>query len=246
MQINVFLKQRNINLNEQQIQAIESINGKTLLLAVPGSGKTTVIVTRIGYMIYEKNVNPKNILTLTYSVSAARDMKQRYEAVFGKEEQLNFRTIHSFCVMVLKEFEKQTGRKIFEIINNMNQVIAKIYLQIKHSVANDIIIGEIINQITYCKNNILSKEEIKKMKNSNINFYEIYIEYEKYKKQNKLMDFDDQLQYAYYILKNYPKILNKFKSTYIYINVDEAQDTSKLQHEIIRLLVRRKSFYGGG
>lgn len=246
MQIEEFLKEKNIKLNSQQMNAVQSINGKTLLLAVPGSGKTTVIVSRIGYMIYAKNINPRNILTLTYSVSAAKDMKHRYEIVFGKEENLNFRTIHSFCVMVLKEFEKQTGRKIFEIINNMNQILAKIYLQIKHSHANDIIIGEIINQITYCKNNMISIEDIKKIKNSNINFYEVYNAYEKYKIQNKFMDFDDQLQYAYYILKNYPNILSKFKDMFIYVNVDEAQDTSKLQHEIIKLLVRRKSFYGWG
>ena len=74
MQIDNFLKEKNIILNKQQREAVENTEGKILLLAVPGSGKTTVIVTRIGYMVKVKKVAPQNILTLTYSVSAARDM----------------------------------------------------------------------------------------------------------------------------------------------------------------------------
>lgn len=237
-QIEKFLKEKNIRLNKQQKDAVENIEGKFLLLAVPGSGKTTVIVSRIGYMIYVKKIDPKNILTLTYNVSAAKDMKSRYEEIFEKEYNLNFRTIHSFCVMVLKEFERQTKRKTFELIRNTNEVLAKLYFQIKHEFANDIIINDLLTQITYCKNSMLKDEQIKEIENSNIDFYKIYYAYETYKKQNKLMDFDDQLKYAFEILKTYPKILDSFKKIYKYINIDEAQDTSKIQHEIIRLLVR--------
>ncbi len=239
MQVEEFLRKKKIRLNEQQMEAVKSIKGKTLLLAVPGSGKTTVIVTRIAYMIYACNILPENILTLTYSVSAARDMKLRYVATFGEENSLNFRTIHSFCVMVLKEFERQTGREIFKLIRNQNEILAKIYLSIKREFANEIIINELLNQITFCINNMIDLEEIKKIKNTNIDFYKVFVTYRKYKIQNKLMDFDDQLKYAYEILKKYPIILNKFKKQFEYINVDEAQDTSRLQHEIIRLIVRR-------
>ncbi len=245
MQIDNFLKEKNINLNKQQREAVKNTEGKVLLLAVPGSGKTTVIVTRIGYMVKVKNVNPKNILTLTYSVMAARDMKARYEKLFGEEKNLQFRTIHSFCVMVLKEFEKQSGRKPFELIKNANEVLSQLYVQIKHDFPNDAILKEIMTQITYCKNGLLSKDEIKKVENENIEFYKIFNAYESYKKQSKLMDFDDQLQYAYTILKTYPAILEKFKQTYTYINIDEAQDTSKIQHEIIRLLVDKNLFMVG-
>lgn len=245
MQIDDFLKEKNIILNKQQRNAVENTEGKILLLAVPGSGKTTVIVTRIGYMVKVKKVAPQNILTLTYSVSAARDMKARYEALFGEEKALQFRTIHSFCVMVLKEFERQSGRKSFDLIRNTNEVLAQLYLQIQHDFPNDAILKEIMTQITYCKNGQLSKEEIKEIENENIDFYKIYKAYENYKMQNKLMDFDDQLKYAYTILKSYPVILEKFKKTYTYINIDEAQDTSKIQHEIIRLLVDKNLFMVG-
>lgn len=245
MNINTFLEERKIKLNKQQKEAVENINGKVLLLAVPGSGKTTVIVTRIGYMVHTKNIPPQNILTLTYSVSAAKDMKERYEKFFGEEKLLNFRTIHSFCVMVLKEFEQETGRKIFSLIRNVNEVLASLYLQIKREIVNDAILKEITTQITYCKNSMLTDEEIKKVKNDNINLYEIYKAYENYKIQNKLMDFDDQLKYVYEILKTYPKLLERLKKRYTYINIDEAQDTSKIQHEIIKLLVDKNLFMVG-
>lgn len=244
MQLRAFLKERNISLNSQQKKAVENINGKILLLAVPGSGKTTVIVTRIGYMVNIKKINPKKILTLTYSVSAAHDMKSRFEKIFGKEHDLNFRTIHSFCVMVLKEFEKKTGRRIFTLIKNQNEILAKLYFSIKKDYANEITINEIENQLTYCKNTMLKIDDIKKIENTNVNFYSIYCAYEKYKVENKLMDFDDQLIYAYEILKGYPSILNKFRNTFEYINIDEAQDTSKIQHEIIRLLARKEFIHG--
>lgn len=90
MQIDDFLKAKKINLNSQQKKAVENIDGKILLLAVPGSGKTTVIVARIGYMIYAKGISPRNILTLTYSVSAARDMKERYESIFRRRKIIEF------------------------------------------------------------------------------------------------------------------------------------------------------------
>lgn len=245
MHIDEFLKTKNIQLNKQQKKAVENIEGKILLLAVPGSGKTTVIVTRIGYMIYVKNIKPQNILTLTYSVSAAKDMKERYESIFGKSNDLNFRTIHSFCVMVLKEYERFTGRKAFKLIINTNEILARIYFKIKHDFANETIINELITQITYCKNCMLGTDKIREIENSNIDFYQIYCVYEEYKRQNRLMDFDDQLKYAYEILKVYPQILEKIKNRFKYINVDEAQDTSKLQHEIIKLIVRKEFIYGG-
>ena len=97
-----------IQLNEQQEKAVLDTQGAILLLAVPGSGKTTVIVSRIGYMIYCLNIKPENILTLTYSVAASEDMKERFKKVFGEEqiEKIKFSTINSFCLTILKKYEK--------------------------------------------------------------------------------------------------------------------------------------------
>lgn len=164
---------------------------------------------------------------------------------FGEEKLLNFRTIHSFCVMVLNEFARQTGREPFALVRNTSEILSNLYLQIQHDFPNDSIIKEIMSQITYCKNLQLSTEEIKKIEIENIDFYKIFKAYENYKVKNKIMDFDDQLKYAYDILKSYPTILEKFKNKYTYINVDEAQDTSKIQHEIIKLLVNENLFMVG-
>lgn len=180
-------------------------------------------------------------------MAAAKDMKERFEKVFQKEygNRLQFRTINSFCLKVIKEYEIQKNKRAFSLISNANEVIAKLYLKNAKDFANETIIKEILTQISYCKNKMLKKEEIDKIKIEGVNFAKFYQEYEAYKVQNKLMDFDDQLIYAYKILKLHPDILNKIKEQYWYINVDEAQDTSKLQHEIIRMIVSKNIFMVG-
>ncbi len=245
MSINEFMDKYKLNLNNQQKEAVENINGKILLLAVPGSGKTTVIVSRIGYMIYCKNISPENILTLTYSVSATKDMKRKYSNIFGENNKLQFRTINSFCVSVIREFERNTGRKAFELFRNNEEILSHLYIKLKKDFPNETVIKDINSQITYANNMLLSDEQIKQIKNDNIDFYKIYKEYENYKIKNKIMDFDDQLKYAYSILKNYKNIKEKFMNRFTYINVDEAQDTSKIQHEIIKLLVNKNIFMVG-
>lgn len=87
----------NVNLNEQQEKAVQAVNGAVLLLAVPGSGKTTVLINRLGYMIFDQGVVPENILTVTYTVAATKDMQNRFVSRFGGEyaDRLEFRTINS-------------------------------------------------------------------------------------------------------------------------------------------------------
>ena len=245
MKIDKFVNKYNLNLNEQQKEAVENINGKILLLAVPGSGKTTVIVSRIGYMIYCKNILPENILTLTYSVSATKDMKRKYSSIFGENNKLQFRTINSFCVSVIREFERQTGRTAFTLFRNTEEILSHLYIRLKNDFPNETVIKDINSQIIYANNMLLNDSQIREIKNDNIDFYKIYKEYENYKIKNKIMDFDDQLKYAYTILKGYKNIRQKFMNRYAYINVDEAQDTSKIQHEIIKLLVNKNIFMVG-
>ena len=245
MKIDEFINKYNLNLNKQQKEAVENINGKILLLAVPGSGKTTVIVSRIGYMIYCKNILPENILTLTYSVSATKDMKRKYIDIFGKNNKLQFRTINSFCVSVIREFERQTGRTAFTLFRNTEEILSHLYMRLKNDFPTETIIKDINSQIIYANNMLLEDSQIREIKNDNIDFYKIYKEYENYKIKNKIMDFDDQLKYAYTILKSYKNIRKKFMNRYTYINVDEAQDTSKIQHEIIKLLVNKNIFMVG-
>jgi DNA helicase-2/ATP-dependent DNA helicase PcrA len=92
-----------IQLNEQQLEAMQAVDGPVLLLAVPGSGKTTVLVARLGYMIYCKGIQPENILTLTYTVAATRDMRNRFVSYFGQElgDRVEFRTINSISAGII-------------------------------------------------------------------------------------------------------------------------------------------------
>jgi len=244
-----WIKNYSIRLNEQQQTAVLSIDGSILLLAVPGSGKTTVIVSRVGYMILCKNICPENILTLTYSVAAANDMKERFKKKFGDElgEKLNFRTINSFCCDIMNYYERIKGTKKFELIKEKDKykIVSFIYKQVEDNFPTESIISDIISKIAYFKNMMLSDKEIEQIEYEDANIFEIYKKYKEYNELNKLMDFDDQLVYAYIILKSYPTIKEFLMKKYQYINVDEAQDTSKIQHEIINLIVKNNIFMVG-
>ena len=236
-----FLERHKLILNPQQEKAVMQIGGAMLLLAVPGSGKTTVIIARLGNMIFNHGVDPQHILNLTFSKASALDMKARFSKLFGIENEnlLEFRTIHSFSLNIIKEYELYASRKAHKILENNISVIRRIYIDQSKEYAGDEIINEISQKIGYCKNMMYGIEEIKEIQIPGCDFFEIYNSYDEYKKVNKLMDFDDILNYSLVILKKYPDVLQKFQDKYTYINVDEAQDTSFLQHEIIRLLVEK-------
>ena len=104
MQGQEFKDKYSIRLNEQQRAAVQSVDGPVLLLAVPGSGKTTVLVTRLGYMIYCKGIDPKKILTVTYTVAATKDMSKRFASYVGGElaDHLEFRTIIGICAKIIQ------------------------------------------------------------------------------------------------------------------------------------------------
>lgn len=237
-----FIEIYKIKLNNQQQTAVGCLNKATLLLAVPGSGKTTVIVTRIGYLMLCHDVLADNILTVTFSVSATNDMKLRFATVFPElySNSLQFRTIHGFCSLVIRKYEQMYNRTAFNLIGDdggVAKIIRNLFKEITGNFPTENNISDIMQGITYCKNMMLTDEEVKKYNVNDIDFFEIYKAYREYKIANKLMDYDDQLEYAYKILKGYPQILQYYQRKYKYINVDEAQDTSKIQHEIIKLLV---------
>lgn len=99
MTLQEFITKFNVKLNKQQLEAVQSVEKPTLLLAVPGSGKTTVLVTRLGYMIYCLGIRPEEILTVTYTVAATNDMRKRFASIFGDKlaARLEFRTINGIC-----------------------------------------------------------------------------------------------------------------------------------------------------
>ena len=241
MNFKEFSEKFNIKLNLQQTEAVRSTEGAVLLLAVPGSGKTTVLVTRLGYMIYGKGISPDNILTMTYTVAATRDMRSRFASLFGNElaSRLNFSTINSVSCQIIRHFERTSGRKAFDLISNeqeLSKLVGDIYKSVTGEFAQEGDIKNIRTLTTYTKNMLLEEDEIKGLEKECKSFAAVYSEYSRILLENKKMDFDDQMVYAYKILRIHPEILSYFRSRYRYICVDEAQDTSKIQHLIIRLL----------
>lgn len=241
MSFQAFQKQFAVSLNRQQEAAVRKVEGPTLLLAVPGSGKTTVIVTRLGYLLFCCGVDPKQILTMTYTVAATQDMKERFAKRFGDAlaEQLEFRTINGVCSRIIRYYEYAKGRTAFDLITSdaeISKILRELYLAEVHEYPTDNDIREIRTKITYCKNMMLKDEAIQTIEMEDIPFFRIYDAYRRHMTEHRWMDYDDQMIYAQRILRTCPEILQYFQQRYRYLNVDEAQDTSKIQHLIIRML----------
>ena len=231
-----------VKLNQQQKEAVQSTKGPVLLLAVPGSGKTTVLVTRLGYMTYCKNIPPESILTVTYTVAATKDMSERFAVRFGEDmaKRLEFRTINGICAMIIQYYGRRIGKTPFELVKDEKAttgMLIRICQDHDMGYPTESDLKNVRTLITYIKNMMLNEEELQKLEEeSDIRIAGIYREYCRQMREQKLMDYDDQMLYAYNILRKDPGVLAYFQNRYPYICVDEAQDTSKIQHAIIALL----------
>ena len=249
-------------LNEKQLQAVCAVHGPVLLLAVPGSGKTTVLMTRLGYMLFCEGISPQNILTLTYTVAATRDMERRFGEIFGGRSgngvdgdgvgekdvgrelvlgsRLEFRTINGICAKVIQRYAGMIGKKAFELVTEekeLGRVLTNIMVSYMEEYPTESDVNGMKTLITYCKNMLLSESEIQKLgEQEGVPLWEVYRAYNAYLREHGLMDYDDQMLYAYRLLKQVPELLRFYQERYRYICVDEAQDTSKIQHIIIKLL----------
>lgn len=232
-------------LNKQQKEAVQSVEGPVLLLAVPGSGKTTVLVTRLGYMIYAKGIAPEKILTVTYTVAATEDMAARFASLFGTDmaDRLTFKTINGICAGIIHTYGRKTGRTPFALLNDEKVIadtLAKIYQKTERMYATESDLQTVRTLITYIKNSMLTEAEIRELdKTADMKISAIYKEYNTWLREQKLMDYDDQMVYAYTMLQRFPELLSLYQDKFPYLCVDEAQDTSKIQHAIIALLSSR-------
>ena len=232
-------------LNKQQKEAVQSVEGPVLLLAVPGSGKTTVLVTRLGYMIYAKGIAPEKILTVTYTVAATEDMAARFASLFGTDmaDRLTFKTINGICAGIIHTYGRKTGRTPFALLNDEKVIadtLAKIYQKTERTYATESDLQTVRTLITYIKNSMLTEAEIRELdKTADMKISAIYKEYNTWLREQKLMDYDDQMVYAYTMLQRFPELLSLYQDKFPYLCVDEAQDTSKIQHAIIALLSSR-------
>ena len=236
-----FKSQYPVRLNRQQEEAVRQTDGPILLLAVPGSGKTTVLVTRLGYMLHCKGIRPERVLTVTYTVAATKDMKARFVSFFGEEhaDKLTFRTINGLCAVVIGTYARQKGTEAFALLDDERQiksVIRDLLARTGTAFPSDQQVNDARTHITYCKNMMLTEAEIHAHKVDGMDFPRVYFEYQDFLLRSKRMDYDDQMVFTYRIFRQYPDILAHFQRRWPYICVDEAQDTSKIQHAILRLL----------
>ena len=244
MQKEIFIKQYAAGLNPQQLAAVQAVHGPVLLLAVPGSGKTTVLVTRLGYMVLCCDVPPAQILTMTYTVAATHEMRGRFAARFGAElaGQMTFRTINGLSAVILQYYSRIYGRRQPELLTNegdITRMLTDIWQQVNREFPTESTLKELRTAITYIKNMALADEEIEGLETDLANLPELYRRYQAALKRAGQMDYDDQMVFALQILRAAPPVLAYFQQRYKYFCVDESQDTSKIQHEIIRLLAGR-------
>ncbi|MSS42227.1 ATP-dependent helicase [Anaerosalibacter bizertensis] len=235
--------------NKQQLEAIKHKDGPALVLAVPGAGKTTVLIYRTHNLIKKHNINPLKILSITFSKASAKDMKNRFNNTFPNFYNIpvNFSTIHSFSYTILKEYAYRNNLK-YSLIENFkhpqhkNKLLRKIYLDINGEYITEEKLETVINTIGYIKNMMFTIDDfLQKYKVDIKNFKKIYTKYENYKYNNFLIDFDDMLTYTLNILNKDKYLLNKYRNKFDYIQVDEGQDTSKIQMEIIKTISQPKN-----
>ena len=232
-------------LNPQQLAAVHAVDGAVLLLAVPGSGKTTVLVTRLGYMLCCCGISPDAILTMTYTKAATREMQKRFVRLFGQDcpQVPEIRTINGVSSKIIDFYTRTHGSgSAFTVVENegeLAKIVSDLYRELSGEFATQSVIKELRKGIAYVKNMMLGKEDLGELDTGFDQFPELYAQYNLALRQRHWMDYDDQMIYAKTILENYPDILAHFQDAFPYICVDEAQDTSKIQHAIIQLLARK-------
>ncbi|MCR5137258.1 MAG: ATP-dependent helicase [Oscillospiraceae bacterium] len=231
------------HLNPQQREAVLAVRGPVLILATPGSGKTTVLVTRLGYMTLCCGIDPRSILTMTYTRAATRDMRTRFSESFGEElaAQLQFRTINGISARIISYAGEKFGRSPFTLLDEgeRGKLLREVWQRVCESYPEDSDLRDLGTAITYIKNMMLPESEIPALHSPVRKLSELFREYNTALRAKRVMDYDDQMLYALALLQKSPELLSSLQDRYRYYCVDEAQDSSRVQHEIIRLLASR-------
>ena len=229
-----------LTLSPEQETACRTVDGHVLLLAVPGSGKTTVMIARLGYMIRGLGIDPGSILAVTYSVAGAREMQRRYEALFGKAD-VEIRTIHGFCAALIRRYERIRGTTAFRLADGEGEVTQMLRSVMEEAgyYPSENELRDVKTAVTFCRNGLLTDGEISsRISIEGIDFPAVYRRYQAFKRERRVMDYDYQLVYGHQILRTCPEVRASYADRFRYFCVDEAQDTSRIQHEILRFASR--------
>jgi DNA helicase II / ATP-dependent DNA helicase PcrA len=225
-------------LNDNQRNAVMHINGPCMVLAGPGSGKTRVITYRIVNMVLNNNINPKNILAISFTKASSTEMKNRALSLSHNTRlnSVNYGTFHSVFFRILRFFEKYELNCILDEKNKKFAIKGILKnLNVENAEDDDTILS-VINEISYVKNELMDKADFDSEILSKDEFTKTYNMYEDYKDSINKIDFDDMLIKTYKLLKNNKRVLDRVRNVYRYILVDEFQDINKVQFEVIKLI----------
>lgn len=228
-------------LNDRQKEAVLYGDGPLLILAGAGSGKTSVLTKRVAYLIKERNISPKNIVAITFTNKAAKEMKERIIKEVGKEGyDIQISTFHSFGLRIIKEnYEKLGYEKNFTIIDSDDSltVVKKILKEmgIDTTRFNPKFIK---NQISSCKNEMVTPEKYKNLVNDELSdiTYKVYKKYQDTLLRNNSLDFDDLLIKPIELFNKYKEVLENYQELFKYVFIDEYQDTNEAQYILSKMI----------
>ena len=228
-------------LNEWQLEAVKTTNGPLLILAGAGSGKTRVLTYRVAYLINEEKIDPYNVLAITFTNKAAKEMKDRIIGILGfKALGIQISTFHSLGVLIIKEnYEKAGYKNNFTILDSDDSLtlIKKILkeLNLDPKMYNP---KAIRNQISGTKNQLLTSKEYEKYAMTDFEkvVFKVYQKYENKLLVNNSLDFDDLLMLPIKIFRKYPEVLKHYQERFKYILIDEYQDTNEAQYTFVKML----------
>lgn len=232
-------------LNDKQREAAAHIDGPLLILAGAGSGKTRVLTNRTAYMIGEKGINPWNILAITFTNKAAGEMRERIDRLVGHgSESIWVATFHSTCVRILRRYIDILGfDSNFTIYDTddskslMKEVLKRLQIDPKQYPEK-----RFLNRISNCKNKLSSPEDEAEEAFGDYAdelFAKVYREYQDSLARNNALDFDDLIMKTVELFRKSPEVLENYQNRFLYIMVDEYQDTNTAQFELIRLLAQK-------
>ena len=227
-----------MQFNNSQLKAVKHKTGPMLVIAGPGSGKTTVLTARIRNLIEEYSVNPANILVITFTKAAANEMKSRFNNMMGRSTNVTFGTFHAVFFMILRaEYNYSVDSIIKE---DVRQNIIKQAIERSRLEPDDLneMISNITGEISRVKTETIDINAYYSASCPEEEFRDIYKYYVKTLKKMGLIDFDDMLLYCHELLTTRRDILAKWQQKYQYILIDEFQDINKIQYDIIKLLAK--------
>ncbi len=229
------------NLNNKQKEAVLQTEGPLLVLAGAGSGKTRVLTTRIAYLIEEKNINPYNILAITFTNKAAQEMKERTADLLNiTNSSIQISTFHSFGLKILRENYDILGYDRNFVIMDSDDSLTVVKKILKELNKDPKIYNPkaIRNQISSCKNELTSPEQYEKFVASDYEkvICEVYKKYEKKLKANNSIDFDDLLILPIKLFREHCTLLEKYQERFKYILIDEYQDTNEAQYILTKMI----------